>query len=343
MPRHSLRDNPLTAEPVAQLLRALQVTIHHNPRGSSMIARWGLLAASAGLALTLGLASAGTVAAAAPDDQAAAQATFDVGDCKTCHEKAFAKFETTAHAGLETQCAACHGDVAAHLKSNMEQGEPGPVAAISMKGRKAAEVNKTCLSCHEKSNHATWYGSAHDRRGVSCTDCHAVHAPKSAKAQLKAVTEPETCYACHSAIRAQSLRTSHHPVREGLMTCSSCHNVHDGTKPKLIKAEYTNELCLDCHSEKRGPFFWEHAPVRENCLSCHTAHGSNHDKLLVSQQPWLCQRCHLNTRHPGTAYANPNTAGTLPTASNRAVEHACKNCHQNVHGGNAPTAPYLGR
>ena len=49
--------------------------------------------------------------------------------------------------------------------------------------------------------------------------------------------------------------------------------------------------------------------MRENCLNCHNPHGSNHDKLLVSQQPWLCQRCHLNTRHPGTFYSNINAAG----------------------------------
>jgi DmsE family decaheme c-type cytochrome len=212
-----------------------------------------------------------------------------------------------------------------------------------MKKRKAADVNATCLECHEKADHPAWLGSAHDRRGVGCTDCHSVHQPNSPKGQLKTAAEADTCYRCHSAIRAQSLRTSHHPVREGLMTCSSCHNPHDGTKPKLIKAEWSNELCLQCHTEKRGPFFWEHAPVRENCMHCHNPHGSNHDKMLVSQQPWLCQRCHLNTRHPGTLYSNVNAAGQLATASNRAVEHACKNCHQNVHGGNAPTAPYLGR
>jgi DmsE family decaheme c-type cytochrome len=278
-----------------------------------------------------------------PEPAAKAHEAFDVSDCKTCHEKVFSRFETTPHASVAGSCGSCHGDVASHLKSNLEKGEPGPVDAISMKTRKAADINKTCLGCHEKSHHPTWYGSAHDRRGVSCTDCHSVHWPKSAKSQLKTESDPDTCYACHSAIRAQSLRTSHHPVREGLMTCASCHNPHDGSRPKMIKADWTNELCYQCHTEKRGPFFWEHAPVRENCLNCHNPHGSNHDKLLVSQQPWLCQRCHLNTRHPGTFYNNVNAAGTLPTASNRAVEHACKNCHQNVHGGNAPTAPYLGR
>ena len=285
-------------------------------------------------------APAASPAAEAP----ASHAGFDVGDCKSCHEAVFPKFEKTYHAGQAGSCAACHGDgVVAHLKTVSESGEPGPLDAISMKKKKAKAVNETCLSCHEKTHHPTWFGGAHDRRGVACTDCHSVHHPESAKGQLKTAAERDTCYGCHTAIRAQGLRTSHHPVREGLMTCTSCHDVHDGSKPKLIRADWTNELCYQCHTEKRGPFLWEHAPVRENCLNCHNPHGSNHDKLLVSQMPWLCQRCHLNTRHPGTFYSNINSAGTATSPSNRAVEHACKNCHQNVHGGNAPSGPYLGR
>jgi DmsE family decaheme c-type cytochrome len=152
-----------------------------------------------------------------------------------------------------------------------------------------------------------------------------------------------TCESCHAPIRAQGMRTSHHPVREGLMTCTSCHNPHDGSRPKMIKADWVNELCLQCHTEKRGPFLWEHAPVRENCLNCHNPHGSNHDKLLVAKQPYLCQRCHLNTRHPGTFYDGRVAGATLANATNRAAEHACKNCHQYVHGGNGPSGPYLGR
>jgi hypothetical protein len=46
-----------------------------------------------------------------------------------------------------------------------------------------------------------------------------------------------------------------------------------------------NEVCYACHAEKRGPLLWEHAPVRENCMNCHNAHGSNHDKLLVAARP----------------------------------------------------------
>jgi DmsE family decaheme c-type cytochrome len=284
---------------------------------------------------------AGPSTAPAEESPPAAAPAFDVKDCETCHEAAVKKMRTTPHGALGQSCSSCHGDVTDHLKSNLEKGVPGPVK--SMKTAKAAEVNETCQGCHEKTHNATWAGSAHQRRGLACTSCHSAHAFESDKAQLKTAHEPDTCYSCHGQMRAKSLRTSHHPVREGLMTCSSCHNPHDGSRPKMVKAEYNNELCLQCHTEKRGPFLWEHAPVRENCLNCHDPHGSNHDKLLVSQQPWLCQRCHLNTRHPGTVYTGINAAGTAPTASNRAVEHACKNCHQNVHGGNAPSGPYLGR
>jgi DmsE family decaheme c-type cytochrome len=282
------------------------------------------------------------------EQRASSQATED---CRGCHEDNLNLYNRTYHAAQEESCFSCHKGAAAeeHLKGQQEGNDvPGPsIAALD-----SDAANEICLSCHESSHHPTWEGGMHQRRDVKCIDCHSVHAFRSEKSQLKQVSASETCSACHPAIRAMSLRTSHHPVREGLMGCESCHNPHDGSRPKMIKADWANELCLQCHTEKRGPFLWEHAPVRESCLNCHNPHGSNHDKLLVAKPPYLCQRCHLNTRHPGTLYDGVNAAGTiegrtdlqaLALASNRAVEHACKNCHQNIHGGNAPSGPYLGR
>lgn len=263
-------------------------------------------------------------------------------DCRTCHEAELTSFNRTYHASQEESCYACHESDQAdeHLKGMMEgEAVPGP----SMTARTAEEVNSVCLSCHETTDHPGWEGSSHQRRGLSCTECHSIHSFRSERKQLKTEMASETCFTCHKDIRAQSLRTSHHPVREGLMGCESCHNPHDGTTPKMIKADWQNELCLKCHTEKRGPFLWEHAPVRENCLNCHNPHGSNHDKMLVAKLPYLCQRCHLNTRHPGTLYDGQNAGTTIAAATNRAIEHACKNCHQNIHGSNAPSAPYLGR
>jgi len=275
-------------------------------------------------------------------------------ECRTCHEDKLASFDKTHHAGLTDGCTSCHVGAEEHLRGQME-GEDTP--APSFAALSAEDINGTCLGCHEKGQSANWMGSAHERRGVACTSCHSVHSFDTLKSQLKAgltafatsgsgaTDSSETCYSCHPAIRAKTMRTSHHPIREGVMDCASCHNPHDGSRPKMLKAEWNNELCYECHTEKRGPFLWEHAPVREDCMNCHDPHGSNHDKLLVARNPYICQRCHLNTRHPGSLYdGSAVSVATDPfAASNRAVEHACKNCHQNVHGSNAPSGPYLGR
>ena len=278
--------------------------------------------------------------AQAQQEANAAPAPFSVSDCRTCHENQVTGMAGTPHARLEMKCASCHGDPAEHLKSVTEKGEPGPI--ISIKKLKPDQVSQTCLTCHDKARQANWGGGVHERRGLSCVSCHSVHDFHSTKAQLKTTRDSGTCFTCHTQIRARGMRVSHHPVREGALNCASCHDPHDGTKPKMISAESVNEKCLSCHTEKRGPFLWEHAPVRENCLNCHDPHGSNHEKLLAARQPYLCQRCHLNTRHPGSLYDGTNTLAGR-SVSNRAVEHACKNCHQNVHGGNAPSGPYLGR
>ena len=275
-------------------------------------------------------------AATAPAQQTESQ----TGDCRTCHEENLTLFNRTYHAGLENSCYNCHKGAEEHRRGMMEgEAVPGP----SLTGLPAEELNAICLSCHETQNHPAWEGSAHQRRGLKCIDCHSVHNFQSERKQLKTPVASETCFGCHKDIRVQMMRTSHHPVREGLMGCESCHNPHDGSRPKMIRADWQNELCYKCHTEKRGPFLWEHAPARENCLNCHNPHGSNHDKMLVAKLPYLCQRCHLNTRHPGTLYDGVTAGTTIAEATNRAIEHACKNCHQNIHGSNAPSAPYLGR
>ncbi len=37
---------------------------------------------------------------------------------------------------------------------------------------------------------------------------------------------------------------------------------------------------------------WEHQPVRDNCLNCHTPHGSNQPRLMKEQMNFLCSSCH---------------------------------------------------
>ena len=269
---------------------------------------------------------------------------FDIGDCQGCHAEAvFTNFQHTQHAKkLGTSCAACHGDVATHARMKME-GEEGLGPIFSFHRVTAQERTQRCLGCHDRARQAEFTGGVHDRRNVDCTSCHSVHFFKSQRAQLRTVRESETCYTCHKQVRSQMMRQSHHPVREGKMECGSCHDPHSSASRGMVKAASLNELCYTCHADKRGPFVWEHAPVRENCATCHAVHGSNHERLLVAKQPWLCQRCHMATRHPGTLYHGANATLNAANPSNRAIEHGCRNCHNQVHGTNHPGAPYLGR
>jgi DmsE family decaheme c-type cytochrome len=202
-----------------------------------------------------------------------------------------------------------------------------------------SEASQTCVTCHNRTAHALWDGSQHDQRNVGCVSCHSVHHPKG-PSQLKARNQNELCSTCHRNVTNKQYRFNHMPVREAAMTCTSCHNVHGSTNVRLLKTGTTiDESCTSCHAEKRGPYLWEHAPVSESCITCHDPHGSNNDRMLVSKQPFLCQRCHVTSRHPPTVYEgyllNNSSNG------NKIYGRACTACHQLVHGSNSPSGKAL--
>lgn len=122
------------------------------------------------------------------------------------------------------------------------------------------------------------------------------------------------------------------------MSCTSCHNPHGGFGEKMIKADSVNELCYECHAEKRGPFRTEHPPVVENCMICHQVHGSNHNYMLVRKPPQLCQSCHDTEAesHTMPLFSSRDSFAGADSASNkrRFVSRACMNCHSNIHGSN---------
>jgi DmsE family decaheme c-type cytochrome len=289
------------------------------------------------------LAAAGTASAAtqkpAAVKPAAVAADYAGQDtCLGCHEDKGAALKTGAHARAfnpntpvaSNGCESCHGAGKAHAESGGDKSQITTISALT-----PAAASEICVTCHDKSKHMLWGGSQHEGRSVGCTTCHSVHAAKGAR-QLKAQDEITLCAGCHRNITNKQNRFNHMPVREGKMSCSSCHNVHGSQNVKLLKTGRTvNESCVGCHAEKRGPFLWEHGAVVENCSTCHDPHGSNNDRMLVAKQPFLCQRCHVTSRHPPTIYDN----FTLKTSgnSNKIYGRACVVCHQTLHGSNAPT------
>lgn len=264
--------------------------------------------------------------------------------CLTCHASQTAEFEKTLMGRIgktqkgKFECENCHGPGSAHVKAGGGRGVGGILSFGASDPRSAEEKNEVCLGCHEKGERTAWKGSTHETRGLACTNCHTVMKDVSPKRQLKTAVEMETCFQCHKQKRAQMQRSSHMPVREGKMTCSNCHNPHGsvmGTE-SLIRQASINDNCYSCHADKRGPFLFEHMPVRENCLNCHDAHGSNHESLLKVARPRLCAQCH--------GFAHGGQAG-MNTTSNAfyTVQHSCNNCHSQIHGSNSPSGAYFHR
>jgi DmsE family decaheme c-type cytochrome len=265
--------------------------------------------------------------------------------CINCHRNQAGTFGETLHGDVllhhprgeneKLGCEACHGPGSRHAETKEpDGGQPGDIIAFGKDApRPIEERNAICLSCHEKGDRTYWKGSAHETQNIACTNCHQLMQKVSPKFQMAKSTEAEVCFQCHKDRRAQFERPSHHPLREGDMTCSSCHNPHGSATDKLLREASVNETCYKCHADKRGPFLWEHEPVRDSCLNCHEPHGAVNENLLKVQRPRLCQMCHMGVGHgnPG----NPMTA--------QSVNRSCQNCHTKVHGSNSPAGSLLQR
>jgi DmsE family decaheme c-type cytochrome len=259
--------------------------------------------------------------------------------CLTCHATQTAEFQKTLMGRIgKTQkgkfdCENCHGPGSAHVKAGGGRGVGGIISfRPEDQARSAEENNGVCLGCHEKGDRTYWNGSTHETRGLMCTNCHTVMKTVSRKFQLKTAFEPDTCFQCHKDRRAQMFRSSHMPLREGKLVCSDCHNPHGSQTEALLRANSINDTCYKCHAEKRGPFLFEHAPVRENCDNCHNPHGSVNEFLLKISRPRLCTECH--------AFGHGTTSGPLAVQS---ISRQCQNCHTEVHGTNSPSGALLHR
>jgi DmsE family decaheme c-type cytochrome len=269
--------------------------------------------------------------------------------CKTCHQDLWFNFYKNPHfksiaSGKEspehTGCEGCHGPGKGHVEAG--GGSKTIPRAFSLMSSKQA-LN-TCLECH-----ANDFGKANIRRSehtlhdVSCNNCHSIHHSQTPK-YLLARQQRDLCYQCHAGIRAQFDMPFKHRVNEGVIQCSDCHNPHGtfsptwamGQRPRMVEQAVTNEeACLKCHVDKRGPFVYEHAPVRiDGCETCHNPHGSMNAKLLRRPVVFtLCLEC-----HNGGGTGTRNTGTAIQTGQHNVLDpkyQRCTMCHVRIHGSNA--------
>ena len=177
---------------------------------------------------------------------------------------------------------------------------------------------------------------AHLRAAFVAIDHEQVNRPKRIP---MCVDQPEACYKCHQKIYGLNQLPAHHPIREGKMVCSDCHDPH-GQEERNLKEASINLVCYRCHAEKQGPFIYEHPPVTENCCICHEPHGTVENYLLRQATTFLCLRCHSgHNNHNQKLYTATGYTGALAKQNNTpnpswipGLYTNCTQCHQNIHG-----------
>ena len=290
-----------------------------------------------------------------PEQMVFAQDASRSASCLKCHDsESMPDMSRSAHAFAADKrtpdCVSCHGPSPTHVRKPAGVSErPKPDFTFNKTSANihtASERSQVCLSCHDGgASRAMWTTSQHASADLACDSCHKVHSNHDKV--VDKLTQADSCYSCHTSQRSQMMRPAHHPVPEGKMTCSDCHNVHGSAGAKLAKADSINATCYSCHVEKRGPLVHQHQPVVDDCVSCHAPHGSNVSGMLVSRVPMLCKQCHTAHAEGGLGLigGQAGSAMTAATPGRNAINmwqgRSCLNCHTQIHGTNNPASRYL--
>lgn len=274
--------------------------------------------------------------APAPPRRAAAQQAVVAGTkgyvgsetCLTCHADIGKNFPENPHSRLALMhegkgltCESCHGPDQAHVESG---GDPTKVL-FNFNKMTPQQIDARCLTCHAGA-HPDFERSPHAKAGVSCLNCHSVHKAMVSENLLKQ-PQPQLCENCHADVKGQFDMPFHHPVNEGVVKCSDCHDVHGTFSANNLRTTADqNQICTRCHTDVRGPFVFEHPAVKAvGCLGCHSPHGSQNARMLnVPQINMLCNECH-----------SPVSQGTFHSMGEGSQElQPCTSCHTMIHGSN---------
>jgi predicted CXXCH cytochrome family protein len=176
---------------------------------------------------------------------------------------------------------------------------------------------ESCGVCHEKqvkdfklTGHSRLQLRVPEGEEVAGLACEACHGPGSLHMDaggeggvhiLSGKQVNHACMHCHLEVNAQFSLQHRHPLKEGLVSCSDCHNAHgaDIKKPKGMAVARTHDECAKCHREQARPRVFEHEAMREGCSACHNPHGSINEKLLTERDNNLCLKCHAQVANPG--------------------------------------------
>ncbi|MEW6486984.1 MAG: DmsE family decaheme c-type cytochrome [Thermodesulfobacteriota bacterium] len=219
-------------------------------------------------------------------------------------------------------CETCHGAGSLAIENAAQDKACDTTQFVRLSELPAGARSLQCLKCHTAMSETAlqgWAGGAHAAAGVSCPDCHKLHQGIEQKPSGKQIAE--TCFACHADVEAETAYFSRHPIREGKLTCVTCHEPHGSASDAMLVTTDAETLCFKCHAAQAAPALFEHGGGTNGCTTCHRPHGSPFRDLLTLQDPFLCLQCHAG-------HASPQDG----TARKAAFFTRCTTCHSQIHG-----------
>jgi hypothetical protein len=279
-------------------------------------------------------------------------------NCVFCHnvapdpglDAATGRFATTT-AELGVACEACHGPGAAHVAANAD-----PLRRLWLWTRRAADptiVNPARLS---PGRAADVCGRCHGQRLAADVGPFMAHGdPFVPGDDLALTTRPlwrdtplrgdREAFAARfwadgtarlTAYEYQGLLQSR-CAREGALTCTSCHGMHDGDPRGQVRARFhgaaADGMCTQCHTaltDAAAAARHTHHPDGVRCVSCHMprivygvldVHRSHRIEVpepakdAATGRPDACDGCHIDWTADRAAGLRAQLWGRPPTTA----------------------------
>ncbi|MFQ5737566.1 MAG: cytochrome c3 family protein [Acidobacteriota bacterium] len=228
-----------------------------------------------------------------------------IDTCEVCHDEEAQSLRRSPHwaiyrlkpeAEQSRVCESCHGPGSQHVD---DPSNP----LLNFRDGSTQKRTEACRSCHAQQGARH---NVHLRAGLACDSCHTSGHGVSSNGEeegsnftdpLLIQAEAPLCASCHAEQKAEMQLPFRHRTLDGALLCSGCHDPHGQSLQRTSVSLIPDRTCLDCHTEKEGPFVFEHlASTVTGCMSCHAPHGSTNPRLLVrSDVRFLCLECHSET------------------------------------------------
>jgi len=222
--------------------------------------------------------------------------------CYPCHAHSFDNLPKRHKPALDQwRCLLCH-------QRDFADSDLSPDAPLRYTIAEGAEVAPLCFKCHKKKRkQIEGYSVIHGPIGMDgCTMCHDPHGSKWRRLLQNDATT--LCVNCHEMQDVLEQPHVHGVIKK--QGCTGCHDPHGSSYALQLKSKL-NDLCYHCHGaiykQRRNHPVQGHpvsgpkdpgAPESPfTCISCHSPHASEFEKLLPEEDVMMmCTNCHAMGR-----------------------------------------------